>query len=136
MTNTKEKNHAISNASAWMESIKQMVADLNLDSARNGDEGFEKAQQAIHESPLSVEVRSAWYTPGDTNSALQPEEFNILLSTGGPALRIIGDLDEYGQPYSCEMQYQDWGTPWTNYDATQAEADAMLEFCQQFYFGE
>lgn len=138
MKNTKPaQNHAISNASAWLKSIIQMVANLHIaENADDGDQSIDQARDAINERPLSVEVRSPWYSPGDTNSALQPAEFNILLSTGGPALRIIGDLDEYGQPMACEMQYQDWGTPWTNYDATSEEAEVMLEFCQQFYFGE
>lgn len=137
MTNTKEKNHAISNASAWLESIIQMVANLHTaENADDGDQSIDQARDAINESPLSVEVRSPWYSPGADVFHIKPEEFNILLSTGGPALRIIGDLDEYGQPCTAFMQYQDWGTPWTNYDATQDETSVMVEFCQQFYFGE
>lgn len=135
MTNTTEKNHAISNASAWMESIVAMVKALHdAENADDGDQSIDQARDAIIESPLSVEVRSPWYSLGNSNP--QPTEFCILLSTGGPALRIIGDLDDYGQPTACQMEYQDWGTPWTEYNATSDEIEVMLEFCQQFYFGE
>jgi len=88
-------------------------------------------RERIQEGPLSVEVRSGWYSPGGDSA---PEEFNILLSTGGPALRIRGELDEHCQPSRAWLEYQDWGTSWTQYfDAEQA---TLLTYCQQFYFGE
>ena len=43
----------------------------------------EEARQAIQEDPLSVEVRSGWHAPGENS---EPDEYNILLGTGGPAL--------------------------------------------------
>jgi len=33
------------------------------------------------------------------------------------------------------MQWQDWGTPWTNY-LNDSDENSLLKFCQQFYFGE
>jgi hypothetical protein len=56
------------------------------------------------------------------------------LSTGGPALRIRGELDEHKQPDRAWLEYQDWGTPWTQY--FDVEQDTLLQFCQVFYFGE
>ena len=47
-----------------------------------------------------------------------PEEFEILLCTGGPACRIVGDLDESCQPSSARIEHQDWGTPWTELSRT------------------
>jgi hypothetical protein len=89
------------------------------------------ARQAISDDPLSVEVRSGWQSPGGT---LTPSQFNILLCTGGPACRIIGELDEHGEPYRAWMEVQDWGTSWTQYfDASQ---DVLLEYARCFYFGE
>lgn len=91
-------------------------------------------EQRIQESPLSVEVRGGWCNPGAMNDAQTPEEFCILLSTGGPALRIMGELDQYCQPSRAWLEYQDWGTPWTQYfDVGQS---TLLAFCQCFYFGE
>lgn len=95
----------------------------------------DEARQAIDESPLSVEVREGWKTPGSTDA--EPEEFRILLTTGGPALQIVGTLGLHGQPEDPRLQWQDWGTPWTTYhDTTEEEDSALEEFARCFYFGE
>ena len=89
------------------------------------------ARERIQEDPLEVQVRSSWANLGD---ALNAEEFYILLCTGGPAVRIMGDLDQYGQPDRAWLEYQDWYTPWTQY--YDASHDTLLRYCRQFYFGE
>jgi len=96
----------------------------------------EDVEQRIQEGPLSVEVRSDWHEPGNGEDHNKPAEFCILLSTGAPALRITGDLDEYGQPSRAYLQYQDWGTPWTDYFPGSGSGEVLLTYCQQFYFGE
>ena len=98
-------------------------------------ESEEDAQQRIQEDPLSLEVRSGWCSPG-TEEAGKPEEFKILLCTGGPAVQIIGELDEYGQPESAKIQYQDWFIPWMDYALDSEDESAVLEYCSQFYFGD
>lgn len=180
----KAENHAVQNATAWADSIRQMVAALACDyerleelrderadlaseaaddtnavqaeavealkawDAENSEEleelteaakvdgdkmdDADAARQRIQEAPLSVQVRSGWSTPGESMHA---EEFEILLSTGGPALRIMGELDEHKQPHRAWLEYQDWGTPWTHH-FVEGLADTLLTFCQQFYFGE
>lgn len=104
-----------------------------LEAAAGEFESQEQAQERIQEEPLSIELCSGWYTPGDTPEA---SEFCILLTTGGPALRIIGDLDQHKQPTSPRLQYQDWGTPWTELICTGEDHDALQAYCEQFYFGE
>ena len=94
----------------------------------------EKASTMLDEDPLSVQVRSAWYTPGSEGEDLDnaPAEFTILLCTGGPAVRIMGELDEHGDPHRAWIEYQDWGTPWTQYfDASQA---TLLSYAQHFLY--
>ena len=81
---------------------------------------------------LDVEVRSGW-TSADT-VGMKPEEFSILLCTGGPAVRIIGDLDEHCQPCKARIEYQDWGTPWATWH--QADNDVLVDYASYFYFGE
>lgn len=100
-----------------------------LDEYDNADAARESAQ----ESALSVEVRSGWNAPG---SGMEAEEFMILLSTGGPALRIRGELGEHAEPSRAWLEYQDWGTPWTEYNGQNYSASEVLEFCGVFYFGE
>lgn len=92
----------------------------------------EEAQQTIQEDPLSVQVRSDWHNPGDAHL---PTEYEILLCTGGPACRIIGELDEYQQPSTAVIEYQDWFTPWESYHNTNGDEDAaLLTYARQFYF--
>ncbi len=93
----------------------------------------EKAREAITEDPLSVQVRSDWHSPGvDSGNA----EYRICLCTGGPAVQIIGSLDEHGEPETAEIQYQDWFTPWIDYTTDEEEDQSLLTYAQQFYFGE
>jgi hypothetical protein len=89
-------------------------------------------EDELRESCLSVEVRNGWACPGETAS-MEPEEFRILLTCGGPALRIRGELNR-GEPCRCWLQHQDWGTPWTQFFG--ADQDALLWFASLFYYGE
>lgn len=95
-------------------------------------ESADDARERIEQDALSVEVRSGWQSQGET---LEPAEFCILLCTGGPAVRIVGDLDR-GEPSRPRIEYQDWGTPWTEYFPPREQRDALESYCQCFYFGE
>lgn len=101
-----------------------------LRKACQGYESREDAERALYEMPLSIEVRSGWYAPGAEAEA-EAEEFQILLSTGGPALRIRGELDK-GSPSRAWLEYQDWGTPWTQF--FDVEQSTLLRFASFFYF--
>lgn len=120
----------------WDESNLQELNELVEAATVDGHEfkSQEEARERIQESPLSVQVRSGWYTPGECGVPA-PEEFEVLLSTGGPALRILGELDEHGEPARAWLEYQDWGTSWTHF-YVKGGTDDLLAFCQCFYFGE
>lgn len=60
--------------------------------------------------------------------------FHITLAGGGPACRITGELDENNEPYNVIIEYQDWGTPWTEYRP--ASGEILEKFAQRFYFGD
>ncbi|MCA2969341.1 MAG: hypothetical protein INH43_12565 [Acidobacteriaceae bacterium] len=130
--------HARGNADNWLIAIRELVAALDAAydvSERDGTQyDIETAQTAIHEAPLSVEVRSGWYRPCDANP--EPEEYRILLTWGGPAAQITGQLDTYGQPDTARLEYQNWATPWTARPLTNEEREDVLTFAQQFYYGE
>ena len=143
MTTTKKEAHAITNARGQLESIKELYrnhkqAESNDDYTRE-DEIREQAQ----EEALSVEFRSGW---SSNPEEMEPEEFKILLSTGGPACQIIGKLDQYKQPLDIEIQYQDWGTPWEPLQLNShyankspnitSDYEALEWFCNCFYFGQ
>ena len=92
-------------------------------------------EDEMREAPLSVEIRSGWQEPGD-GASMDPDEFRILLSTGGPALRIMGELDRC-EPSRCWLEIQDWGTPWTRMHCRhEYEIDALRWFAGLFYYGE
>ncbi|MBF6571694.1 MAG: hypothetical protein IVW54_22875 [Candidatus Binataceae bacterium] len=114
------------------EELRGLVEAVTVD----GDEmkDADAARERILESALDAQIRSGRYTPGDTP---EPEEFAILLTTGGPALRIRGELGEHNEPERAWLEYQDWGTPWTEFHGEGAASqDDLLAFCSVFYFGE
>lgn len=165
------ENNALTQAHAQMDSIRQMVAALNVDydrlaelreekaeltrapmlralraweaenaaelaeleAAADGCSDREDAEQHIHEDALSVEVRSDWHAPGEDGT---PDQFRILLCTGGPAVQICGELDQYGEPCRAWLEYQDWGTPWTERVNHDGDQDALIAYASRFYFGQ
>ncbi len=131
---TTQKDTARDQARAQLDSIVEMVNALENGVEIDGEQvDRETAIERIQEDPLSIEVRTDWHEVGAEDN--KPTEYNILLCTGGPACRIIGDLDQYCQPTTAKIEYQDWGTPWTRYgDTSEDEDNALLTYAQQFYF--
>ena len=131
-----DMERAAEQAQAQFSSIKVMVEILKEAEENDNEEAREEAYQTIQEDPLSVEVRSEWHSPGARDSG-GISEFRILLCWGGPAVQIIGELDDYSQPCEAKIQFQDWGIGWTDYFPEDENADdILLEYCQQFYFGD
>ena len=112
----------------WDEENGEELKELT--EAAGDCENREDAEQRIQEDPLSVEVRSDWHGPGENG---EDTEFTILLCTGGPAVRIIGELDG-GEPCRAWLEHQDWGTPWQQHYISGAQ-ETLLTYCRQFYFG-
>ena len=156
---TKTDNHAEEQAAAQYSSIVRMLAALTCDydrltELRDSAEALEdltdeereelaeledaagdctdedEARDNIQEDPLEVQVRSDWTNPGET---LEAGEFMILLCTGGPAVRIVGELNR-GEPCRAWLEYQDWGTPWTQWFG--ASSDTLCQYAANFFFGE
>ena len=110
---TTETNHAERNATGHAQTIEALyelscwdtdqsqpltleahsvLDDLDWDAETGTPEILQEAiTDYANGMPLSVLVRSGWYIPGTAPG--YAEEFEILLSTGGPACRIIGQLD-------------------------------------------
>lgn len=122
---------------------REIYAGINL-SYKEGDQATEEerqeyhneeaARQSIQEDPLSVQIRGGWHNPGEKDEAM---EYEILLCTGGPACRIMGELGEHNEPDTAVIEYQDWFTPWETYHNTNGDEDtALLFYARQFYFEE
>ena len=131
MTTTKT-NHALQNA---ISTIETMVEDFKKDQQLQESNDYnqqDELRESILNNALSVEFRSGWYSSHEDEK--KAEEFRILLAWGGPALRIIGELDDYG-PVNPKLQFQDWGTLWTDLEITEDQQEALNWFCNCFYFG-
>lgn len=132
-----KENHAEANARGWLQSILEMVERLETaeEQAINGPDETDAARLWIEEAPLSVMVRDGWRNP--TTRSEGPEEYEVLLTTGGPALRLIGKLDGYGQPDDWpRLEYQDWGTPWTEYIPAREHREELRKFASVFWYGD
>jgi hypothetical protein len=130
-----ERNHAAENAAAWYADIKAMMA--RLDTHEHND-----VIDAIYDGPLSIRVRDDWRNVGERIDD-GPREYEILLSTGGPALRVYGQIGQYGEPESAALQYQDWGTPWADWYpddegpfGANEVTGVLLAYARCFSFGE
>jgi hypothetical protein len=120
-------------AASWAEEFPGDAQELaELESQAGDCESREDAERRIQEDPLSVEVRSGWTQPG---GEMEAEEFCLLLTTGGPAVRIMGTLNQYHEPDQAWIEVQDWWTPWTEYHGDAISREDLLTYCRQFYYG-
>ena len=145
-----KENRAKEQAQAQFESIVEMVKRLRhsrdcenlqcMEGKEGGDSwddpksyhDEDSARQAIIEDALDVQVRSGWHAPGWESG---PEEYRILLCTGGPAVRIIGELNQHKEPESAKLEYQDWFTYWEEHREG-IDEDILLAYAGCFYFGD
>lgn len=108
-----------------LEELREELADLEriADGCADADE----ARDRIMEDPLSVETRSGWISAGEE---MTPEEYRIVLCTGGPHVEIVGDLDQHGAPRRVRIVYRGWGDSGELFDFDHA---AVLAYAQQFF---
>jgi hypothetical protein len=115
----------------WAEENPDDAAELEeLEEAAGDCTDREDAEQRIQEDPLSLQFRSGW---ANSKEEFEVEEFELLLSTGGPAVRIIGEVRD-GEPHRPRLQAQDWGTAWTDY--LDQSTNVLETYCRCFCFGE
>ena len=86
---------------AHMKSIAEMVEALD-------GEYPEEAMLRIQEDPLSVEVSGTWAW----GEMPESDTIYVLLSTGGPACRIVATHDTR-RVCDAWMEVQNWFEPWT-----------------------
>jgi hypothetical protein len=134
------EDHAAEQAITQLECLRDLVdAHSRASNLQPGhrawyDHGWydeDSLGEQIQNTPLSTEVRSGWTEVGDP---LEAAEYMILLCTGGPAVRITGDLGAHGTPDTATMQYQDWGTPWTDLPLDSDDEAVLVEFANCFTF--
>jgi hypothetical protein len=149
-----EEDHGKRQARAQVDSIAQMVKRLEHSQECRGDEDcpltldelregldiwqgeaekhtIEQLRESYHDQDAALEAISE--DPLDLTR--KGDSYEILLCTGGPAARIVGNLMS-GVAISAKMQYQDWYTPWTDFWVTAEEDKALEAYARCFYFGE
>jgi len=115
---------------AWAEANPGDAAELaELEEAAGDCTDREDAEQRIHDDPLSLQFRSGWES---SKEDFEPAEFELLLTTGGPAVRILGEIQD-GEAHRAWLEVQDWGKPWTHYYEADT-ADVLLTYCRCFCF--
>jgi len=125
---TKEDHDDETSCVDWEEENPEDAEELaELEEAAGDCESVDEAVERIHEDPLSLRIFGE-RIDGDW----QYTSFEILLTTGGPAVRIMGELDQ-GYPFRAWLEVQDWGTAWTQY-YEEGIGSILLEYCQQFCF--
>lgn len=123
-----------------LEELREELADLEeqangqrleelaeLERIADGCADADEARDRIMEDPLSVETRSGWISAGEE---MRPEEYRIVLCTGGPHVEIVGDLDQHGAPCRVRIVYRGWGDSGELFDFDRA---AVLAYAQQFF---
>ena len=68
---------------------------------------------------------------GDCLDLKVKKQLEILLSTGGPAPKIVYDIDDEVADY----YFQDWWKPWTKATLTGEERQLLTEYVQTTYSG-
>ena|SRR5690606_20552527 len=133
-------SHAKNQAKAQVNSIVELIQYLDWDWGGLAYDEIpedceyscrEEVEQAIQETPISVEVRSGWTS---SFHSFEAEEFRIVLCTGGPHVEIQGDIGLHGEPRDVKVIYADWAEK-GEYSLSVEEREAVTEFCEQFYFG-
>ena len=89
-------------SSSWSEIMDRLEAAHSADD----EETEHDLGQELNEELLSVrQMTHGMVDQGDT--------WELLLSTGGPASRVVVTVDEDGEPTAAVFEFQDWGMPWT-----------------------
>ena len=141
-TTPTKPNHALTNCKGQLENIIKLYK-LSQQAYKEGSGNDERdfIQEAT-DMALDVCWKSDDWQAVGSSEGFTPTKGRVLLTTGGPACQVICNLDgDY--PSDPEIQWQDWGTPWTT-PSIQCEleldfelADSALEwFINLFYWGE
>ena len=85
----------------------------------------DRLREGIEEEPLCVDPLVIY--PLD-----EEMEFQVLLSTGGPASRIRVRTNFCGEPLDAWFEFQDWFTEWTQ--PRQMDRDMLTRYVSKFYW--
>lgn len=111
-----------------------MVRALRKEQKSGDWRSEETAREEIENDALEITVRPGWENVGSKEWNLA--EYRILITTGGPAVRIVGELGEDShEPETARIEGQDWYTPWVALRTNEADTAILLDYARVFYFG-
>ena len=121
-----EKNHALINCKSQLETIIELYKRSKQAQLNSFWDDLEEVENQAREMALDVCWKSDdWQAVGSSDDFM-PTKGRVLLSTGGPACQVICDLDNWADyATNPEIQWQDWGTPWTT---PSIKCDLELDF--------
>ncbi len=112
----------------WIDNNHDEAEELaELEAAAGECESQDDAHTRIMEDPLDLRVFGE-----RRNGEWEADRFELLLGTGGPAVRIVGEIDQHGEPDRARLEVQDWFKPWTEY--VPADQDVLLTYARQFVY--
>ena len=146
-TTPTKPNHALTNCKGQLENIIELYELRDVCETAQAELyerlglGERDIEEEARDMALDVCWKSdEWQAVGE--EWLTPTKGRVLLSWGGPSCQAICNLDG-DSPSDPEIQWQDWGTPWTTpsiqneLDLDFELADSALEwFINLFYWGE
>lgn len=117
---------------ATVAALVELARDLRDAQKSDDQDAIDTAERAIREDPLSVRVCDIG---GESH---RPKKFEILLSTGGPASRIRGTLDDHGYPNNFFVEVRDGSQPWQSFVGMTGKQGDLIRnyYLSQFDFVE
>ncbi len=104
----------------------KLCAQGGYDTIKELFEKFDKAKSDLKQEKIMQEIEELSYGVGTE------KHYIITLAGGGPAVRVYGLLED-NEPATAELQYSDWGIPWTE---LRVDEDLLLRFAQRHYYGD
>ena len=138
-TTPTKQNHALTNCKGQLENIIELYKLSQQEADWNDERDIE---EEARDEALDVCWKSDDWQAVEDQPSFTPTKGRVLLSTGGPACQGVCDLED-GYPVNPEIQWQDWGTPWTT-PSIQCELEldfdtaneALVWFINLFWWGE
>jgi hypothetical protein len=130
MPTTIEKENSLSQAYSQLSYIEELLH--NYDTAED-ESDKDDALTAIYENPLELTKDYDQMEDQDGEIHYGKElSYNLLLCTGGPAVRVIGNLNKWKEADSAKLQHQDWFTSWKDAPLTKDQKENLIRYVNFF----
>lgn len=112
--------------------VRDMVAAVERTGEGDDLAAYEAALVAINSAISDVETRAGWHALD--GSRRDAGEFRMRVRIGGLAVRIVGALDDAGEPASARLEVPGWPARWAGFATTFEDDTAILAFARHAPF--